>query len=132
MPAGGVGLTGWLSAIWAALTTRTVYTMPFVAFGTAANGSAAVGAAMTIGPSPTQYTRARARCVATAAGGTFQFQGSNDNFVSSFVFLANATVVTGGIAVDLECPAQMAGIKLVYVPGPNAANITATMSLHTA
>ncbi|KNY21606.1 hypothetical protein [Methylobacterium sp. ARG-1] len=134
MPAGGVGLTGWLSAIWAALTTRSQYATSFSAFGTTAGGAPATGAGMAVGASPTTWSRIRATCLATATGGTFYLQGANDSgFLTGTLFLDSAPVTTAGVPLKLEAPAQYPFVRVVYVPGAtNAANITAALSLHTA
>ena len=132
MPAGGIGLTGWLSAIWSALTTRSTYTMPFTNFGTTANASPIVGLTMSVGASSSLWSRVRATCSASATGGTFNLQGSNDGFASSAFYRDSVPVTTAGAPIKLEAPAQMTSVRIVYVPGANAANITAAMSLHTA
>jgi len=132
MQAGGVGLTGWLSSLWIALIQRSTYFQPFTAFATSANGTAAVGAAMSVGASPSPWAKARAICTATATGGTFALQGSNDGFVASFFYLAQASVTTASVPIPLEAPACMTGVRLVYTPGANAAIITASQSLHVA
>jgi len=78
------------------------------------------------------WSRVRATCSAPATGGTFDLQGSNDGFAPSAFYLDSVPVTTAAAPIKLEARAQMTSVRIFYVPGANAANITTAMSLHTA
>ncbi len=133
MPAGGIGLTGWLSAIWnqlvAANTRNAIYVdaikQSFAASSTnyfpVHNG----GAGVTRG----SYT---AGCSVTA---TLYVRGSNDGFTSS-IYVGSMTIPAGSdspsapaVGSILQFPSGFAAYQGVIVLGGTAGTCTSAMSL---
>ena len=91
MPAGGTGLTGWLSALYAATAPRTI---TFFDNGTVPASGQLGGNARDAG-SPNLYTRFTAAVSSTVAG-TVQVRSCTDSGCAIYAVVASQPVAAGG------------------------------------
>jgi hypothetical protein len=133
MPAGGAGLTGWLSAIWAGVTAPAARAMVFadVTNGSLGAGSSTAAVNHDSGASPSQWAKVNAFFFSSQAG-TYTIQASNDSGFANAVPVASGAVsASTGLIVTLPLTFRYYRAFLTNGSTP-ASSVNLTMSFAAA
>ncbi|AYO83648.1 hypothetical protein [Methylobacterium brachiatum] len=133
MPAGGAGLTGWLSAIWAALTTPASRSVLFADVTNASLGAGGGTAAVNhdAGASPNQWAKVNAFFFSSQPG-NYTIQASNDAAFGNAVPVASGAIAAStGLPVSLPITFRYYRAFIVNGSTP-ASSVNLTMSFSAA
>jgi hypothetical protein len=132
MPSGGVGLTGWLSAIWQAVFVKTQMYVE-AASGSAIGASATVsGTTHDLGSLAVPYTKINVKAQLSVNGGTLYIDESNDGFTSTGYGAASVTMPNAGITYSLTVPITARYWKVRIVNGSTAGTVAGFTSSTSA